>query len=142
MRCPWCGHEDDKVIDSRPADGGESVRRRRQCLSCRRRYTTFERVEGAALMVVKRSGVRVPFDRAKVIAGLTKACVNRPVAEEDVDRVADEIEQYPLRLRLRRRDLPRQDGSGGAPLGRSGRHRRRCYRRIRWSTSRLNSPAM
>jgi len=92
MRCPYCKSTDDRVIDSREAEDGGAVRRRRECGACGRRYTTFERVDNAGLQVVKRSGGRMPYDRAKVIAGLSKACVNRPVAPEDVERVADEIE--------------------------------------------------
>jgi len=83
----------DKVIDSRMAEDGEAIRRRRECESCGRRYTTFERLDMPALQVVKRSGEQGPYERAKVIAGVSKACVNRPVAPEDVERIADEIEQ-------------------------------------------------
>jgi transcriptional repressor NrdR len=93
MRCPYCKSTEDRVIDSREAEDGLAVRRRRECGSCGKRYTTFERFESPILMVVKRSGGRVPFDRLKVIAGLAKACVNRPVDVNDVERVADEIEQ-------------------------------------------------
>lgn len=98
MRCPWCGHEDDKVVDSRPVEHGAAIRRRRQCLSCARRYTTYERVEELGLMVVKRDGSREPWQRAKMIAGIRKAIVNRPVSEEQVAQVADRIES-----RLRRK---------------------------------------
>ena len=98
MRCPWCGREDDKVIDSRSADGGEAVRRRRQCLACGRRYTTFERVEELGLVVVKRSGAFEPYERGKVLAGIQKAVANRPVTEEQVAAVVGRIED-----RLRRR---------------------------------------
>jgi transcriptional repressor NrdR len=92
MRCPWCGHEDDKVVDSRPTEQGAAVRRRRQCLSCKRRYTTFERVEELGLLVVKRDGTTEPYLREKVIAGISKAIVNRPVTEEQVLRVVDRVE--------------------------------------------------
>lgn len=92
MRCPWCGHADDKVVDSRPADRGSAIRRRRECLSCGRRYTTFERVEDVGLSVVKRDGSREPYERAKVVAGIRKAIVNRPVTEEQVAVAADRIE--------------------------------------------------
>lgn len=98
MRCPWCGHGEDKVIDSRPAEAGEAIRRRRECLSCGRRYTTFERVEGLGLMVLKRDGTREPWDRAKMVAGVRKALVNRPVSEEQVAQLAGRIE-----ARLRRK---------------------------------------
>ena len=84
MRCPWCGHEDDKVVDSRPADQGVAIRRRRECLSCSRRYTTYERIEELGLMVVKRDGTKEPWDRDKMVAGIRKAIVNRPVSAEQV----------------------------------------------------------
>ncbi|HET9725114.1 MAG TPA: transcriptional regulator NrdR [Actinomycetota bacterium] len=98
MRCPWCGHEDDKVVDSRPAEQGAAIRRRRECLSCRRRYTTFERIEELGLMVVKRDGTKEPWDRDKMVTGIHKAIVNRPVSAEQVARVVDRIE-----ARLRRK---------------------------------------
>lgn len=93
MRCPYCRSLDDRVIDSRLTEEGAAIRRRRECASCGRRYTTFERAEAAPLQVVKRTGTRVPYDRAKVLAGLRKACVNRPVGEAEIGRVADEIEE-------------------------------------------------
>jgi transcriptional repressor NrdR len=92
MRCPWCGHEDDKVVDSRPAEQGATIRRRRECLSCRRRYTTFERIEEIGLMVLKRDGTKEPWDRDKMVAGIRKAIVNRPVTVEQVAQVAERIE--------------------------------------------------
>jgi transcriptional repressor NrdR len=92
MRCPWCGHVDDKVVDSRPTEQGAAIRRRRQCLSCKRRYTTFERIEELGLLVVKRDGTTEPYLREKVIAGIRKAIVNRPVTEEQVLRVVDRVE--------------------------------------------------
>ncbi|HEX5951429.1 MAG TPA: transcriptional regulator NrdR [Actinomycetota bacterium] len=92
MRCPWCGHEHDKVVDSRPAEQGGAIRRRRECLSCRRRYTTFERIEEIGLMVLKRDGAKEPWDRDKMVAGIRKAIVNRPVTSEQVAQVADRIE--------------------------------------------------
>lgn len=93
MRCPFCGGVEDKVIDSRVAEDGAAIRRRRECENCGKRFTTFERAENVGLQVVKRSGERSPYDREKVISGIRKACVNRPVSEEDVERVADEIER-------------------------------------------------
>ncbi len=98
MRCPWCDHEDDKVVDSRPAEAGSAIRRRRQCLSCGRRYTTFERVEELGLWVLKRNGVREPYDRGKILAGIHKAIVNRPVTPEQVSQLLERVED-----RLRRR---------------------------------------
>ena len=79
MRCPWCGNDEDKVVDSRPAEGGQTIRRRRQSLSCGRRYTTFERVEELGLLVTKSDGTKEPWDREKMVAGVRKAIVNRPV---------------------------------------------------------------
>jgi len=92
MRCPWCGHPEDKVVDSRSADHGGSIRRRRQCLNCGRRFTTFERVEEVGLSVVKRDGAKEPFDRAKVVAGVMKAIKNRPVSDEQVQHLVERVE--------------------------------------------------
>jgi len=100
VRCPACGSSDDKVVDSRQADDGSSIRRRRACISCGRRFTTFERVEEIALTVVKRSGHREPFDRGKVIAGIRAAAKGRPPeagAGEAIDELAAAIEDV-LRL--------------------------------------------
>jgi transcriptional repressor NrdR len=105
MRCPWCGDEDDKVVDSRPADRGSAIRRRRECLSCGRRYTTFERIEDVGLSVMKRDGSREPYDRGKVVAGIRKAIVNRPVTEEQVAVAADRIE---ARMRRKGPDVTSQ----------------------------------
>ena len=92
MRCPWCGHPEDKVVDSQSADQGGSIRRRRQCLNCGRRFTTFERVEEVGLSVVKRDGAKEPFDRAKVVAGVMKAIKNRPVSDEQVQHLVERVE--------------------------------------------------
>ena len=93
MQCPYCRAIDDKVVDSRLADEGAAIRRRRECLGCGRRFTTHERAEAVLLRVRKRSGEAVPFDRSKVTAGIEKACVNRPVTEEGIERMAMEIEE-------------------------------------------------
>jgi transcriptional repressor NrdR len=98
VRCPWCGHKRDRVVDSRPAEGGDAIRRRRQCLSCGRRFTSYERVEQAALTVVKRDGTREPWIRDKLVDGLRKALANRPVTPEQLDKVVSRIE-----TRLRRK---------------------------------------
>ena len=98
MRCPWCGGPDDKVVDSRAAEGGIAIRRRRECLRCGRRYTTFERVEVVGLQVVKRDGSKEPFDRTKVIAGVEKSLKNRPVTPEQVEQLVSRAEE-----RLRRK---------------------------------------
>ena len=91
MRCPFCSHPDDHVVDSRIADDGRAIRRRRQCEKCGQRYTTYERIEEIPLLVQKRSGEREPFDKEKLIAGVRKACKNRPVSAEDLDRLADDV---------------------------------------------------
>lgn len=93
VRCPSCSALDDKVVDSRQTDDGVAIRRRRECLSCGRRFTTFERIEEAPLVVVKRSGDREPFERAKVVAGLQAACKNRPVAPARLEALATEVEE-------------------------------------------------
>jgi transcriptional repressor NrdR len=93
VRCPACAGTDDKVVDSRLADEGGAIRRRRECLSCGRRFTTFERVEEAAVVVVKRSGQREPFQRANVMAGLRSACKNRPVSEAELKSLVAEVEE-------------------------------------------------
>ena len=98
MRCPWCDTDDDRVIDSRPADGGGAIRRRRQCGACGRRFTTYERIEDVGLVVVKRDAEREPFDREKVEAGIRKALAGRAVPNPRIDQMVDRIE-----LRLRRK---------------------------------------
>ena len=93
MRCPWCSTLEDKVVDSRLADEGAAIRRRRECLGCGRRFTTFERMEEVALVVLKRSGIREPFARVKLVAGMKAAAKNRPVSVEQLEAVAAEIEE-------------------------------------------------
>jgi transcriptional repressor NrdR len=93
MRCPHCSSVDDKVIDSRGADDGSAIRRRRECLTCGRRFTTFERVEEVPLVVVKRSGAVVPFDRSRIVDGIKSAAKNRPVSEEQMEALAFEVEE-------------------------------------------------
>jgi transcriptional repressor NrdR len=97
MRCPWCGADDDRVVDSRPADGGAAIRRRRACGACGRRFSTYERVERAGLMVRKRDGTVQPFARDKVVSGISKATKNRPVTAMDVEDVVDRVEERLLR---------------------------------------------
>ncbi len=92
MRCPFCRADNDRVIDSRSGDDGASIRRRRECLGCRRRFTTYERVERQLLTVVKKEGVRDPFDRDKIKRGLAKACWKRPVTEDDIEVVVSTLE--------------------------------------------------
>ena len=93
MRCPFCANVESKVIDSRPADEGASIRRRRECLSCRKRFTTYETVESLPLVVVKKDGSRQSFDRNKLLNGLIRACEKRPVPYTDLENMVDEIEQ-------------------------------------------------
>ncbi len=94
MKCPYCKENKDKVIDSRSSEGGRLIRRRRQCLACKRRFTTYEKVgESFKLNVVKKDDSRVPYDREKVIAGLQKACYKRPVSAEQIQQMADRIEE-------------------------------------------------
>jgi transcriptional repressor NrdR len=92
VRCPVCGSLDDKVVDSRLADDGAAIRRRRECLGCNRRFTTFERVDEVPFVVVKRSGEREPFDRTKVAAGIRAAAKNRPVSDDQVEALTAEVE--------------------------------------------------
>ena len=94
MRCPFCKEDRDKVIDSRSSDAGRVIRRRRQCLACKRRFTTYEKAgEVFKLCVVKKDGSRVPYDRDKVIAGLQKACYKRQVSAEQIRQIADKVEE-------------------------------------------------
>ena len=94
MRCPFCKEDNDKVIDSRSSEGGRIIRRRRECIECRRRFTTYEKIgESFKLNVIKKDGTRVPYDRDKLIAGLQKACYKRPVSAEKIQEVADRIEE-------------------------------------------------
>ncbi|NLN76292.1 MAG: transcriptional repressor NrdR [Armatimonadetes bacterium] len=94
MKCPFCGCLDDKVLNSRTAKEGEAVRRRRECLACARRFTTYEQIEEMRLVVVKRDGRREPFDRSKVLRGLTVACEKRPVATDILEDIVDRIERH------------------------------------------------
>lgn len=93
MRCPFCGDNDDKVIDSRSTDGGEAIRRRRECQGCQRRFTTYEHLEkNTRLTVVKNDGTRVPFDRRKLLTGLERACYKRPVTADTLNELAANVE--------------------------------------------------
>ncbi len=92
MRCPYCGHRDSKVIDSRPTDEGEAIRRRRECTKCEERFTTYEKVETLPIMVIKKDKTRELFDRDKLIRGITRACEKRPVGTEQIDAIVDRIE--------------------------------------------------
>jgi transcriptional repressor NrdR len=92
MRCPFCGHDEDKVIDSRPSEEGSAIRRRRECISCGSRFTTYEKVENLPLLVVKKDGSREPFFRDKLISGIIKSCEKRPVSTAQIEAMVDSIE--------------------------------------------------
>ncbi len=94
MRCPFCKENRDKVVDSRSSDGGRIIRRRRQCLMCKKRFTTYEKIgESFKLYVVKKDSSRVPYDREKITAGLQKACYKRPVSAEQILQIAEKVEE-------------------------------------------------
>lgn len=93
MRCPHCGFKDSKVIDSRPAEEGSTIRRRRECISCKKRFTTYEKIEQTPIMVIKKDGNRQAFDRDKIINGMIKSCEKRPVSVSDIENSVDEIEK-------------------------------------------------
>ena len=93
MRCPYCEGLEDKVVDSRTAEEHRAIRRRRECLSCRRRYTTFERPEEVPVIVVKRSGGEEPFNRLKIVEGIRRSCKNRPVTQAEIEAIAEEVEE-------------------------------------------------
>lgn len=95
MKCPYCGYSESKVIDSRPTDEGERIRRRRECLNCAKRFTTYEVIETVPVVVVKKDKSREAFDRNKLLNGLLRACEKRPVPLETLERIVDEIETLP-----------------------------------------------
>ncbi len=92
MKCPFCYFEESKVIDSRPTDEGERIRRRRECLNCGKRFTTYEMIENLPIIVIKKDGSRESFDRTKLMTGMLRACEKRPVGIETLDRIIDDIE--------------------------------------------------
>lgn len=97
MRCPYCKADDDRVVDSRASDAGKAIRRRRECLKCGRRFTTYERIEETVrLMVIKRDGSRVPYDRSKIRESICRAAHKRPISAERIDQIVDEVEEYLL----------------------------------------------
>lgn len=93
MKCPYCGYQESKVIDSRPAEEGATIRRRRECLACQKRFTTYEIMERLPLVVIKRDGSRQTFDKIKLLNGMLRACEKRPVPISELERTAHEIEQ-------------------------------------------------
>ena len=109
VRCPVCSTDDDRVVDSRTSDDGTTIRRRRECLNCRRRYTTYERIEEVPLVVVKRSGDREPFDRVKIVVGLRAAAKSRPLSDDQLEGIAADVD-----------DQLRLAGAGDVPSERVG----------------------
>lgn len=101
MKCPFCGQEDTKVIDSRPADDNCSIRRRRQCEKCKKRFTTYEKIETIPLVVIKKDNTREPYDRSKIEAGIFRSCHTRPVSVEEINKLIDEIENEIFNLEQR-----------------------------------------
>ncbi|MCB6364669.1 transcriptional regulator NrdR [Intestinibacillus massiliensis] len=93
MKCPFCNFPDSKVVDSRPTDEGTSIRRRRECLRCLKRFTTYETVEHLPMMLIKRDGTRQPYNRQKLLAGVMKACEKRPVSQARLEQLVDDVEQ-------------------------------------------------
>ncbi|MFA6450442.1 MAG: transcriptional regulator NrdR [bacterium] len=106
MKCPYCGNQDDKVIDSRTIKDGAAVRRRRQCLACNARFTSYETVEEIELRVEKKDGRREAFNRSKIIAGIQKACEKRPISSEQIEAVVDRIEE---KLTREKKEVPTRD---------------------------------
>ncbi len=104
MKCPYCSFEESKVIDSRPADENESIRRRRECLNCKKRFTTYEKLETVTMVVIKRDQSRQEYDRRKVLAGIMHACEKRPVSLEQMEKIADDIENDLYQMMVREID--------------------------------------
>jgi transcriptional repressor NrdR len=98
MRCPYCGHEEDKVVDSRSSKEGQAVRRRRECLKCEKRYTTYEYVETIPLAIIKNDQRREPYEREKLLRGILSACKKRPISREQIDAIVDRIEEQVQKL--------------------------------------------
>lgn len=93
MKCPYCNYDETKVIDSRPTEDGTSIRRRRECLKCAKRFTTYETVENIPVLVIKKDGIREPFDKRKILNGLFRACEKRPVSRSELEALVDDIEK-------------------------------------------------
>ncbi|AKJ90523.1 MULTISPECIES: transcriptional regulator NrdR [Clostridium] len=94
MKCPYCAYGESKVVDSRSTEDGSSIRRRRECLKCNRRYTTYEKIETTPILVIKKNMSREYFDRNKIVNGLMKACQKRPVSRKQIEQIADEVERH------------------------------------------------
>ena len=107
MKCPFCGEADSKVIDSRPAEDGSSIRRRRQCNACQKRFTTYEKVETIPLIVIKKDNNREPYDRQKIASGIIRSCHKRPISADQINKLVDEIETEIFNRE--EREIPAQD---------------------------------
>src|SRR4030095_593640 len=103
MKCPFCGYLEDKVVDSRESREGEAIRRRRECLKCERRFTSYERIDEITYMVVKKDGTRAPFSREKVLSGIMKACEKRPIPTAKIEALVNQVEKYVQESRERER---------------------------------------
>ena len=93
MKCPFCGYDDSKVLDTRPTDEGYTIRRRRECLKCQKRFTTYEKIEQSPVMVIKKDGNRQAFDRDKIVRGMIKSCEKRPVSADEIEGAVNNIEK-------------------------------------------------
>ncbi|NBG88526.1 transcriptional regulator NrdR [Isachenkonia alkalipeptolytica] len=93
MNCPFCSHEESKVVDSRPTEEGQAIRRRRECSSCKKRFTTYEKIEELPLIVIKKGGTRESYNRSKVMNGIIRSCEKRPVSLQDIEKIVDDIEK-------------------------------------------------
>ena len=107
MKCPYCGHTEDRVSDSRQIDDGETIRRRRECLACKQRFTTYEKVEKANFFVIKKDGSRQPFERDKLIKGILTSCTKRPVTMKQIENIVTQIET--LNNNTHRREVPSKE---------------------------------
>lgn len=103
MKCPFCNHVEDKVVDSRESREGDTIRRRRECLKCKKRFTTYERIDEIPYMVIKKDGRREKFDRGKVLAGLLRACEKRPVGMVKMEEIVNQVESYVVESATRER---------------------------------------
>lgn len=101
MKCPYCGYQEDKVVDSRLSQEGKAIRRRRECLKCKKRFTTYEYIEETSLLVIKKDGQRQPFDRKKILNGIIKACEKRPVSIEKMEEIISQVEREIMKKAIR-----------------------------------------
>ncbi len=119
MKCIYCGHLESKVVDSRPTDEGSSIRRRRECLSCKKRFTTYEKIDSLPLLVIKKNGDRVPFDADKIKMGIIKACEKRPVPMHEIEALVASVEKEYIQLPASGDHHTRDRRSGDARLKRA-----------------------